>query len=97
MKKMYEKPNFQRFIDQEKQAIVNSGQIYIGPSEATLKHCGIPLHKKKFIERERNQVLFSGEKYEGPSAALLNNIDDMNDEMFKEMFTKPNLSQRFID
>ena len=52
--KMYEKPSYQRLLDQEKQEVQNSGKIYVGPSDETLGRCGIPLDKKKFIEKERN-------------------------------------------
>jgi hypothetical protein len=97
MQKMYEKPSYQRILDQEKSDVENNGKTYVGPSDEVLQRCGIPLDKKKFIEKERNQILFAGGKYNGPTAQLLNNIDSMTEETFTTMFTKPNVNQRFID
>ena len=94
---MYEKPPYQRILDAERVDIMNHGHTYIGPSDDVLKRCGIPLEKKKFIDRERNQILFSGGNYMGPSPMLLASIEEMDNDKFDNMFTKPNMSQRFID
>ena len=74
--------------------MLNSGKLYIGPSDEVLQQCGIPLDKKKYIEKERNQILFGGNTYNGPSPQLLNSIKNMTDDSFKVMFTVPNMTQR---